>query len=293
MISMPSEFARALSIGIATIVLTGSASGDTEFLGVNGSNLVRFNMTAQTTTIVGGLTVGGNPLNVMQDCDFDAAGQLWAVRQGNAGGFPPNIVSEAYSLDAATGNATIASNFGSNASLQSLAFRSFNGRFYSVNLSGSDANGHLVTADLNAGTIASVAGVPHGLPGQVPIFALAFAPGGELYGIFDANPGGPFGSPNYKLASFNVNSGLGSAIGSIGSSSQSFQSLRFDSAGTAYTVDANSGNVYTLNLANGQGTLLFAGGAAALGTTGLAFVPEPGAALLLALGAMLVICQRS
>ena len=80
----------------------------------------------------------------------------------------------------------------------------------------------------------------------------------------------------FKLVRFDTVTGLGSVIGTVGSSGQTFPSLRFDPAGTAYTVEAGSGNVYTVNLTTGQGTLLFAGGAAAINTRGLALPPASG-----------------
>jgi hypothetical protein len=149
-----------------------------------------------------------------------------------------------------------------------------------------------VTDNLVAGTVTTVGGAPHGLPGGFAVEAVAFGPGGLLYGVWQGGSGPPFGTNDYKLVTFNTTTGAGSVIGSI-AVGQVFSSLRFDSAGVAYTVESNNGNVYSINLATGQGTLLFAGGAAAMGTRGLAFiVPAPGSAALLGLGAMLAARRR-
>lgn len=291
----PSPRARASRSAMAAAVALASIAGHAPaapiFYGVTGSTLVRLDMGAQTATLVGTLQVGATPLTVMEDCDFDAAGQLWAMRHGNAGGFPPVTASQAYQVNIATGDSVAQGNYGTAAAMQSLAFRALNSSFYSVNLAGSGANGHLVTSDLVAGTITSVAGVPHGL-NPLRVEALAFGQGLSLYGIFNANTGGPFGTNDYRLISFNVATGLATSIGSIAPNPRTFNSLRFDDAGTAYTVDSLSGDVFTVNLVTGQGTFLFAGGPAAVGTRGLAFIPAPGATALLGLGALLAARRR-
>src|SRR5262245_28502676 len=108
---------------VLACVASSIASAAPVFYGVTGSNLLRFDMGAHTVSVVAPLTVGGSPLNVMEDCEFDAAGTLWAIRQGNAGGFPPTIVCQAYQVDLATGNCTPQGNYGTVVALQSLAFR--------------------------------------------------------------------------------------------------------------------------------------------------------------------------
>jgi hypothetical protein len=261
--------------------LTGVASANPVFYGVTNtpsSTLVRFDMGAMTATTVAVTT------SVMEDCDFDASGTLWAIRQGNIGGFPPTVVCQAYTIDLTTGAATLHGDFGSGATLSSLAFRSSNSAYYTVNQSGGTTSGHLVTADMNAGTVTTVAGAPQSsTPYRVD--ALAFSPSGTLYGIWNSNAGGPFGSNIYNLVSFDLGTGQRTLIGAItGSTSQAFYALRFDSAGNAYTVDSGSGDVYTVNTGTGHGTFLFAGGPAAVGTRGLGFIPAPGTGLLLGLG---------
>jgi hypothetical protein len=285
---------RHLFVWVSSILIAGSsAAAAPVFYGVTGTNLLQFDMGAQTATVVAALQSGGGPLGLIEDADFDASGNLWAVRQGNTGGFPPTPVSQSYLIDIGTGNSLLQGDFGTSANMQSLAFRTSNSTFYSVNEFGGTTASQLVTANLAAGAVTSVAGVAHGLPGPIRVDALAFAPDGTLYGVWNGGSCTPFGcSLDYKLVSFNLNSGLGSVIGSIGTSAQTFLSLRFDSAGTAYTVDSNSGNVFTVNLGTGQGTFLFAGGPAAAGTRGLAFVPEPGTAALIGLAAMMGIRRR-
>jgi hypothetical protein len=278
----------ALAFG-AVLAAAGPASAQT-FYGVTGTTLVRIDMGAHTATTVGPLQAASGPLTVIEDADFDGAGNLWAVRQGGLGGFPPTTVSQAYRVDIGTGNSTLMGDFGSAASLQSLAFRASNSAFYSVNSSGSGFDGQLVTANLSAGTIATVAGVPTGLS-PTRVDALAFSPAGALYGIYNAGQP-PFGSNDYRLFSMNLTTGLASVIGSIGSSAQSFLSLRFDGAGTAYSVDANTGDVFTVSLATGHGTLLFSGGSAATGLRGLAYLPAPGGVGLLGLGGLVAARRR-
>lgn len=279
-------------VGIAGLCCAGSAaSANAVFYGVAGSNLVRYDMTASSATVVGGLGV-----TLMEDCDFDGAGTLWGMRQGNAGGFPPTIVCQSYTINTTTGAAVLVNNF-TNASLQSLAYRASNAAFYSVNTSGPSlpsTSGHLVTDNMVAGSVATVAGVPTGLPGSFQVDALAFAPDGTLYGMKDTNAGGPFGSTNFQLVRISLLTGLGTVIGPVtGSSANVFASLRFDpTTGVAYTVDANNGNVYTVNTTTGLGTLLFAGGAAATGTRGLGYVPAPGATAFVGIGALLAARRR-
>jgi hypothetical protein len=256
------------------------------FYGVTGTSLVRFDMGAQTVTTVGAIPT------LMEDCDFDGSGTLWGVRTGNAGGFPPTSVCQSYTINTSSGASTLQSNFGPvgspSATLESLAYGVGPSTFYSVADSGTGVSGHLLLATMGTGTVANVSGSTHGLPGAFRVDALAFNPvSGVLYGVWNANPGGPFGSNIYDLVSFNASTGAGSVIGPItGSTAQAFAALRFDSTGAAYTVNTNNGDVYTVNLSTGAGTVLFAGGAAAVGTRGLAFVPAPGAGVLLGLGLM-------
>src|SRR6185436_10474913 len=149
---------------------------------VTGTNLLRIDTTAQTVTSVGALGV-----NVMEDCEFDGSGTLWGMRQGNAGGFPPVTVCRAYTINTTTGLATQQSDYGSNATLQSLAFRTANSTFYSSNQSGGTTAGHIITSTLPTASVADVGA--HGLPGAFRVDALAFNPvDGAMYGIWNANP---------------------------------------------------------------------------------------------------------
>ena len=258
--------------------LAGSAQASVFYGVTSNSTLIRIDTTSATATTL------ASTISTLEDCDFDAGGTLWAMRTGNIGGFPPQNVCQAYTINTVTGAATPQGNFGSGATLESLALRPSNSTFYSINELGGTTNGHLVTADLVGGSVTTVSGSPHNLPGGRRVDALAFSPGGTLYGVWNSNAGGPFGSNIYDLVSFDLGTGQGTIIGAIGPSSRSFVSLRFDSAGTAYTVDTFTGDVFTVNLGTGAGTFLFAGGAAAVGTRGLAFVPAPAGAASLGLG---------
>lgn len=262
------------------------------FYGVTGGTLVRMDTGAQTVVTVGSITAGPVGLDAIADCDFDAAGNLWVLRQ-KAGSFFEPAVNQAFRTDIATGGSLMQSDFGSVA-MQGLAYGGVAGSFYSVNSTGAFPSvnpGHLLRPDLNTGALSMVSGSPHGLPGNVRVDAVAFAPNGQLYGVWNA--GNEFlGTIDYKLVSFDTMTGLGSVIGSIGTSTQLFLSLRFDEMGVAYTVDAASGNVYTVDLGTGAGAFAFAGGAAAVGMTGLALqVPAPGAMAGMGL-AMLVVSRR-
>lgn len=259
----------------------GTARADV-FYGVtnSGSNsqLLRFDMGAQTVTSVGAIP------SLFEDCDFDASGTLWGIRNGSIG-FPPTVVMQSYTINTSTAAATLQTNFGNNVSLASMAFQTGNITPFSVDTAGATTAGKLVFTALSLGQISPVTGNPDGLVPQ-RVDALAFSPSGALYGIWNSNSS-PFGSNSYKLVSFSLVNGVATVIGPIISGTDSFNSLRFDSSGNAYTVDAVTGGVYTINLTTGAGTLAFNGGSLAINTSGLALVvPAPGAAVLLGLGAL-------
>jgi MYXO-CTERM domain-containing protein len=279
----------ALVSAAGAIFTSGAALASPSFYGVKqdgagNSSLLLFDIGAGTVTNV------ASTASFMVDCDFDASGTLWAVRQHFSGPFGENT-NRAYTIDTTTGASTPMGEFYPSATFTSLAFRSSNSAFYTVNETGSP-QGQLSTANMVAGTTLTVSGAYHGLS-HVPVYALAFNPvGGQLYGIWNDGTTSPFGSTdNYKLASFNVATGLATPIGSINGTQDDFLSLRFDSAGNAYTVDADTGGVYSLNLSTGAGTLLFTS-STAQGTRGLAFVPAPGAAALLGLGMLGALRRR-
>lgn len=280
---------------VAVGVLAGSIAhvGQADvFLGVSRSgSLLRFDMGAHTVTTVGAVAVGGNSITGIEDCDFDDTGVLYATASTSFGGFPPVTVNQTYRVNTNTGASLAASDLGA-VQIHSLAHRS-GPEFYTVNFTGGFpfiTGGNLISLNASTGAFTSVAGVSHGLPGSFRVDALAISPTSMLYGIWDA--GSAFlGTHDYKLVSFSTSNGLGSIIGSIGNGSQAFESLRFDAAGTAYTVDSVTGNVFTVNLTTGQGTFLFAGGAAATGTTGLAYVPTPGVGVAV-LGGLAMVAKR-
>jgi MYXO-CTERM domain-containing protein len=281
-----------LALAAGAIFTAGSARADV-FYGVTATSLVRFDMGAHTVS-----TVGAIP-SAMEDCDFDASGTLWGVRTGNIGGFPPTTVCQSYTIDTSTAASTLQANFGSvgnpTVTLESLAFVAGPSTFYSISDSGTGLAGHLQLATMPSGGISNVSGSTHGLPGSNRVDALAIDPiSGSLFGVWNSNPGGPFGSSIYDLVRFDTSTGLGTVIGPItGTTAQAFASLRFDSAGIAYTVNMGNGDVYTVNTATGAGTFLFAGGSAAVNTKGLAHVvPAPGATALLGLGLLGVTRRR-
>jgi hypothetical protein len=284
-----------LCFGICAVTLLGVASDApaSVFFGVNTSGaLTRFDMDAQTVTVVSNVHVGAGPtIPNLQDIEFDAAGNLYVIRAQSTG-FPPTVFNEIYRItDPATGSALLTGSISSGGLPHtSLGFRPSSGSFYSVN----NINGHLGTLDVNSGAFASVAGVPNGIRNTVP--ALAVNPvSGLAYGIIDAGSPPPFGTSNYSLIAMNLDTGLSTVIGSLigAQTATAFTALRFDDAGIAYTVGMNTGNVYSVNVSTGAATLLFNGGSAAVNTTGLAFiVPGPGGAGLLLGVALLGVRRR-
>lgn len=291
------RIASALSMhasGLAATALamvSGAAWAQPAFYAVTGnfpgpSRLVQMDVGAGTATTVNPLLFGGGDTNYMQDADFDGAGNLIGLRQGTGSGFPPPPLNHVYQIDATTATATMLSDMGYNLA-QSLAYRAADGKFYSIN----QQNGRLATLDTSTGVFSAVSGVPHGL-GAYKTDALAFAPSGDLYGVWDA--GNPFiGTIDSRLVKFDLVTGLAAMIGPIGvPNSQNFTSLRFDpTTGIAYTVEMLTGTVNTVNLATGHGTAVFSD-PDLIGTTGLAFVPAPGAALVFGLGGMFVARRR-
>jgi hypothetical protein len=263
------------------------------FYGVTSSSLVRMDTVAQSVTTVASITGGASALNSFADCEFDGEGNLWGLRQKDGGFMDPSI-NQALKINTVTGAALLGGDFGT-VSMHGLAFRSSNSSFYSVNLSGAFPAlnpGNLVTANTASGAVASVSGASHGLPGNVRVDALAFAGDGTLYGMWNA--GNEFmGTVDFKLVRFDTSTGAGTVIGTV-SGSRKFNSLRFGSGGVAYTIDSNTGDVFTVNLATGAGSFAFTGGAPAVGVTGLAHVvPAPSALALLAGGAVVGLRRRS
>lgn len=277
-----------VGITLAATALPASAQA---FFGVTrGGRLLQVDVASQSVSSVGSVSVGANSISGLEDCDFNASGQLYAVGSTTQSGFPPITVNRTYRINTGSAAALLGSDLGS-LQVHSLAFESVSS-FYSVNFTGgfpAATSGNLLHLDPATGAFSSVSGAAHGLPGSFRVDALALSPAGLLYGVWDG--GSAFlGTHDYKLVSFNRTSGAGTVIGSIGTGSQSFESLRFDDAGTAYTVDSVTGNVFSVNLTNGQGNFLFAGGSLAQGLTGLAYIPAPGS--LCVMGGFLMIGTR-
>lgn len=237
------------------------------FYGVTDNTLVRIDTAAQSVSTVGTLKVGATNLSLMADCDYDGSGTLIALRQGSQDFTPLNQV---FSVNVTTAAALQQVNFGNTKQLNGIAWSQSLNKFMTV----SQSDGILASLDVPSGVVTPLYAVKHGLGGPNKIEALAFAPNGDLYGIWDGGP--PLsGIIDHKLVRFNLTTGTATAIGSIGTSAERFFSLRFDEAGAAYTVNAFSGTVYTVNLATGAGSAVFTS-TALLGTTGLALqVPAP------------------
>lgn len=278
---------RFASAALALSVFASAASASV-FYGVTDSTLIRIDTTTQVVTSVGTLQAGPTSLTVMADCAFDDSGNLYAIQQGNgSGGFPPPVLNKSFRVNTTTASALLVADYGSSQRPNALAFSTNHAKFLTV----SQDNGRLATLDPVTGAVTQLFANNHGLGGPNKIEALAFAPNGDLYGIWDGGP--PLtGIIQHKLVKFNLATGTAVAIGSIGTTSQRFWSLRFDESGTAYTVDAFSSTMYTVNLTTGAGTAAFSSPLLG-GTTGLALqVPAPGAAGLLAFAGLALARRR-
>lgn len=267
----------------AGLALASHASGSV-FYGVNtAGTLSRFDMTAQTVTPLAAIHAGPTTPGGFQDLEFDGAGNLYALRaDSDSSTFPPASVNQFYRITNPTlGTAIAAGNIGGGGNpYGALGYSAATSNFYSVN----GANGYLGTMDVTTGAFGPVSSVPNGF--RFTITALAMNPvTGLAYGIINAGSPPPFGSLDYSLISMNLTTGLSTVIGSFGVGQDQFNSLRFDDAGVAYTVDVNNGNVYTVSTSTGAASFLFAGGAAAMNTNGLAFIPVPAPAGVCVFGA--------
>ncbi len=262
------------------LLLLALPAGAAEFYGIKSNGfLLKYDTTAMTVTQLAQVQVGPQLLTGFTDLEFDSAGNLFALRGFSDGNFPPTTFNQLIRVNTpATGSSLLSGDMGNLGAtpFHSLAYRPSNGSFYSVDA----RNGHLITVT-TAGAIASVAGVANGLRFLVP--ALAVNPvDGLAYGIIDAGTPAPFGTPNYSLIRMNMDTGLSTLVGSLGQGANPFTALRFDNTGTAYTVNQSNGDVFSVNTATGAASFLFAGGAVAAGTTGLAFiVPAPATASVL------------
>jgi hypothetical protein len=268
---------NVVAFALAALGVSASAASASIFYGVTDGNLVQINTSTQAVTTVGPLHAGATNLTVMSDCAFDGSGNLYGIQQGSgSGGFPPPPLNKSFKITTSTASVLQVADYGNGQSLNPLAWSSTLSKFLTL----SSQNGRLATLDPTTGAITQLFANNHGLGGPNKIEALAFAPNGDLYGIWDGGP--PLtGIIDHKLVRFNLSTGTATAIGSIGTSAQRYWSLRFDEAGTAYSVDAFSGAVVTLNLTTGAGTTAFTN-SALNGLTGLALqVPAPGAAALL------------
>ncbi|MBX3362777.1 MAG: hypothetical protein KF705_15245 [Phycisphaeraceae bacterium] len=282
------DIKRGLCVGVVAISgVMASGAEASQFYGVTTTGvLTRFDMSAHTVATIGNIQVGPTSPTGFEDLEFGGNGQLYAVRGFSDGVFPPTNFNEVYRItNLATGSALLSASMSSATARRhaNIAYRPSDGLFYSNR----NSDGHLGTLDVTTGAFVDTAGVFNGLRSYVE--ALAVNPTtGLAYGIVDMGSAIE-GTINYSLMSMNLQTGTASLIGSFGQGSNRFKALRFDDTGTGYTVNSNNGDVFTVNLSTGAATFVFAGGAAAVNTTGLAFVvPAPGgvAGLLLA-GAVL------
>ncbi len=287
---MSKQFLRIGALFAAAVITAIPAAGQT-FIGLTANGgITQFDMTAHTVTSLSTVHAGPNSPTGFYDLDYDGAGNLYALR----GFFDFNTFStlnEFYKIsNVNTGSSLLSGSIAgvSGTPMQSLGYRSTNSNFYTVN----GNNGIVDTISPTTGAWSPV-GAPNGTP-RNQFNALAVNPVDHAaYGIID------MGIPiiptmDYTLVRMDLDTGACSIIGSLGSASDQFPSLRFDNSGIAYTVSKYTGDVYTVNLTTGAATFLFAGGSAAIGTEGLALVnvPAPAGAGLLAVGGMVLTRRR-
>lgn len=282
--------ARVLTgAAVVALAMSGSATA-AEFYGVRfGGGLVRVDTSAQSVTALANIHVGPTSVDAFEDLEVDGAGTLYAVRGFNSGNFPPTNFNDIYRItNPNLGNAVLSTTVDDSTSKRhaNLAFRSSTGQFYSNR----NSDGRIGTLSVTTGAFVPVTGVHNGVRSFVE--ALAINPvDGQAYGIVDLGLS-IFGQIDYSLMRVDLDTGLATAIGSMGQGSSQFKALRFDSAGTAYTVNYDTGDVMTLNLATGQASFLFAGGAGLGQVTGLAFIPSPSGAGVLVVGAAVAFRRR-
>lgn len=264
----------ALAVAAAALAAPASAS---VFYGVStDGRLTQFDMAAQTVTTLGSVTVGPTSITGLADLEFDGSGNLYALQAIAMPGFPPPPhVNNLLLVNPDTHTALSQGSFGtalSNIHL-SLGYRPSDGTLNTVKTS----TGQVGTLNPVGAIFSPVSATGNGLRNTVE--ALAVDPtNGLAYGIVNMGDG-VFFPTDYSLISLNLDTGIASLIGSLGQGASPFKALRFDDLGTAYTVNHANGNVYTVDLATGAASFAFAGGSAAVGTTGLAFIPAPGAAI--------------
>ena len=278
----------AFAAGLVLLGLAGSVHASV-FYGVTDSGLVTIDTSSHAVTTVGTLHAGATNLSLIADCEFDGSGNLIAMRQGSDfSGFPPTPLNQAFQVNTATASVVQLSSFGTAAIFNSEAYSTTLGQMLSV-----DSNsGKLGTINFAASTFTPLYAVKHGLPGANRMDALALAPNGTLYGVWNGDTG-LAGGFDYRLVQYNLVTGTATQIGAIGTANvDRFTSLRFDASGTAYTVNSVTGTVETINLATGAGTPVFTS-ASLIGTSGLALqVPAPATVGLLGLVGLAAVRRR-
>ena len=267
-------------VGAFVVVAAGSTTAlESVFYGVNTNGVVsRFDMSAHTVTPLASIHAGPTTPTGFQDLEFDSAGNLYALRAYTDFNTFQSF-NEIYRVtNPTTGNALLSGTIGSGGMpFQSLAYRSSNSSFYSVNA----INGHVSTLETN-GAFSPVSGVAHG-PRNL-VHAMAINPvDGVAYSLLDMGIA-IFGTIDVTLFRTDLATGLSTAVGSLGVTTDAFTALRIDENGIAYTVSNFGGDIYTVNLNTGAASFLFAGGVAAKNTNGLALIAVPSPA---GLGALL------
>lgn len=203
-----------------------------------------------------------------------ASGVVWGIdlTSGN---------NSLVTINPVTGAVTSSLNIVSNFNITSIAFDSVTGVLYgnaavafNPNLTASDI---LYRIDPVTGVATFV-----GNMGVLNVFALGFDNNGVLFGISDNNT---------NLYSFSTTNADPTLRGNIDVSGHFDLAFRPED-NTMFVSSAFSGSLYTMNPANAQRTLVGAYGAPGTNVAGLAFIPTPGAAGLLALAGLSVARRR-
>lgn len=236
-----------------------------------------------------------------------AQGALYGVASFSTFG-----IQSLYSIDPATGAATLVGSTGLR-QISGLDWDSTNNRLVALTGSGdqfvintaSGASSLLVDATFGVpeGSVAFNNGTAyttifenlHAWTGAAwqQLGPSGLAPGADISGL-DFGADGLLGlvtngaAPD-QLVSFNLATGAATVIGPTGTNAGSVGGLAYGFLGSAWYM-TDGAALYSLDAATGAASLVGAHGVG--GFSGLAFVPTPGAAALLGLGAMLAVRRR-
>lgn len=255
---------------LAVLVLAGSAQASVLY-GSSGfpaaGNLLNIDQaTGQASQVGVGLGVG----NVGDLTSNSITGQTWGVKIDT---------NQLVNIDPATGLATGVVNLNSPSGMTSLAYSNLTGKLYgNTSVSFGSQFESLYEIDPVTGNCVFVGRILFD-----DVFALGFANDGTLYGISAAS------TQLITISTLNGNGALvaGLALGGL------FDMAARPEDGVMFVSNAFNASLYTINLGNGALTPVgLYNSVNATNVVGLAFVPAPGAAALLGLGAIVAVRRR-